>query len=77
MSLPDGIPRRGTAVGRPPVSLFALARTGYGPLRRRILGVDVIIRTGDGPQRRTILAKNGRFGLSGCKPKMTYPQPPR
>ena len=41
MSLPDDIPRRGTALGRPPVSLFALAWTGYGPLRRRILGVVV------------------------------------
>ena len=40
-SLPDGIPGRGTALGRPPVSLFALARTGYGPLRRKILGTVV------------------------------------
>ena len=41
MSFSDSIPGRGTALGRPPVSLFALARTGYGPLRKTILGVVV------------------------------------
>ena len=43
----DDIPRRGTALGRPPVSLFALARTGYGPLRRRILGTVVWQKSAD------------------------------
>ena len=38
---PDAIPRRGTALGRPPDSLFALARTGHGPPRRTILGTVV------------------------------------
>ena len=41
MALPDTIPRRGHGPRRPPVSLFALALTGYGPLRRRILGTVV------------------------------------
>ena len=40
-SVLDGIPRRGTALRRPRDSLFALARTGHGPLRRTILGTVV------------------------------------